>query len=41
MTVADLAVWTLRESYVVEPGTFAVKIGNSAKVFINGTLTLT
>ncbi|KAH7099310.1 glycoside hydrolase superfamily [Auriculariales sp. MPI-PUGE-AT-0066] len=38
--LSELAVWTLRSSHVVEPGAFAVKIGNSANVFVNGTLTV-
>ncbi|KAH8830313.1 glycoside hydrolase superfamily [Flagelloscypha sp. PMI_526] len=36
----ELAVWTLNDEFVVEPGTFTVKVGNSVTALLNGTLTV-
>ncbi|CAA7268703.1 unnamed protein product [Cyclocybe aegerita] len=37
---SQLAVWSLRNSWVVEPGAFIVKVGTSDQVFAQGTLTV-
>ena len=36
----QLAVWSLRNKFVVEPGTFAIKVGTSDQTFLNTTLTV-
>jgi beta-glucosidase len=36
----QLAVWTLQNTWAVEPGQFQVKIGSSAQVFAQTTLTV-
>jgi beta-glucosidase len=38
--VQNLAVWTLDNKFVVEPGKFTVQIGSSQTVYINGTVTV-
>ncbi|KAF8758750.1 Glycoside hydrolase family 3 [Rhizoctonia solani] len=38
--VQNLAVWTLENKFVVEPGKFTVQIGTSQTVHINGTVTV-
>ncbi|CAE6423351.1 unnamed protein product [Rhizoctonia solani] len=38
--VQNLAVWTLDNKFVVEPGKFTVQIGTSQTVHINGTVTV-
>ncbi|KAJ3503281.1 hypothetical protein NLJ89_g8503 [Agrocybe chaxingu] len=35
---SQLAVWSLRNAWVVEPGAFTVKVGTSDQVFAQGTL---
>ncbi|KAI5114741.1 hypothetical protein M0805_001989, partial [Coniferiporia weirii] len=37
---SQLAVWTLNNEFVVEPGQFAIKIGSSDTVYANATLTV-
>jgi len=39
--VSELAIWKIGGGYAVEPGAFAIKLGSSAKVLVNGTLTIT
>ena len=36
----QLAVWSLSNKFVVEPGQFAVKVGTSDQTFLNTTLTV-
>lgn len=36
----QLAVWTLGNDFVVEPGQFNVKVGTSDQTFANATLTV-
>ncbi|CAE6455078.1 unnamed protein product [Rhizoctonia solani] len=38
--VQNLAVWTLDNKFVVEPGKFTVRLGSSQTVYINGTVTV-
>ncbi|KIY63411.1 glycoside hydrolase family 3 protein [Cylindrobasidium torrendii FP15055 ss-10] len=38
---ADLAVWTVDNEFVVEPGRFVVKIGTSAEVYATTNVTVT
>lgn len=38
--VQNLAVWTLNNKFVVEPGKFTVQLGSSQTVYINGTVTV-
>ncbi|EJF59983.1 glycoside hydrolase [Dichomitus squalens LYAD-421 SS1] len=37
---SQLALWSLRNSWVVESGTFAIKVGTSDQTFLNTTLTV-
>ncbi|TBU22737.1 glycoside hydrolase [Dichomitus squalens] len=37
---SQLALWSLRNSWVVEFGTFAIKVGTSDQTFLNTTLTV-
>ncbi|KAI5117718.1 hypothetical protein M0805_001804 [Coniferiporia weirii] len=37
---SQLAVWTLNNEFVVEPGQFAIKVGSSDTVYANATLTV-
>lgn len=34
----QLAVWSIKGSWVVEPGQFAIKVGTSDQTFLNTTL---
>lgn len=36
----QLAVWTVKQTWTVEPGQFLVKIGTSDQTFISTTLTV-
>lgn len=36
----QLAVWSLKQTWVVEPGQFLIKIGTSDESFVNTTLTV-
>ncbi|KAH9853219.1 glycoside hydrolase superfamily [Lenzites betulinus] len=38
VNASELAVWTLDNAWVVEPGQFALKIGTSDQTFLNATL---
>jgi beta-glucosidase len=38
--VQNLAVWTLDNKFVVEPGKFTVQLGSSQAVYVNGTVTV-
>ncbi|KAG8718107.1 hypothetical protein FRC08_005947 [Ceratobasidium sp. 394] len=38
--IQNLAVWTLQNKFVVEPGKFSVKVGTSQAVYVNGTITV-
>ncbi|KAH9887635.1 glycoside hydrolase superfamily [Cubamyces lactineus] len=38
VTITELAVWTLDNKWVVEPGQFAIKVGTSDQTFLNTTL---
>ncbi|KZV82078.1 hypothetical protein EXIGLDRAFT_702987 [Exidia glandulosa HHB12029] len=40
ISVENLAVWTLQNSFVVEAGVFVVKIGNSAQSFASTNVTV-
>lgn len=37
---SQLAVWSLSNSWVVEPGVFAVKVGTSDQIFVTANLTV-
>ena len=37
---SQLAVWTLQNGWVVEPGAFAIKVGTSDQTFLSVTLTV-
>lgn len=37
---ANLAVWTLDNKFVVEPGAFKVKVGTSAVAYLETSLTV-
>ncbi|TFY52998.1 hypothetical protein EVG20_g10309 [Dentipellis fragilis] len=37
---SQLAVWSLKNSWIVEPGTFVIKIGTSDQTFLNTNLTV-
>ena len=36
----QLAVWTVKQAWTVEPGQFLIKIGTSDQTFVNTTLTV-
>ena len=38
---SQLAVWTLSNTFVVEPGQFTVKVGTSDQAFLTANLTVT
>lgn len=38
--IQNLAVWTLDNKFVVEPGKFTVQVGTSQAVYVNGTITV-
>jgi beta-glucosidase len=38
--VQNLALWTLGNKFVVEPGKFTVQVGSSQTVYVNGTVTV-
>ncbi|CCO28795.1 hypothetical protein BN14_02793 [Rhizoctonia solani AG-1 IB] len=38
--IQNLAVWTLDNKFVVEPGKFTVQLGSSQAVYVNGTVTV-
>ncbi|KAI0333361.1 glycoside hydrolase [Cubamyces sp. BRFM 1775] len=38
VNITELAVWTLDNKWVVEPGQFAIKVGTSDQTFLNTTL---
>ena len=38
--IKNLAVWTLQNKFVVEPGKFTVQVGTSQAVYVNGTITV-
>ncbi|KAF8610347.1 glycoside hydrolase [Ceratobasidium sp. AG-I] len=38
--IKNLAVWTLQNTFVVEPGKFTVQVGTSQAVYVNGTITV-
>ncbi|KAG8715834.1 hypothetical protein FRC09_016268 [Ceratobasidium sp. 395] len=38
--IQNLAVWTLQNKFVVEPGKFTVQVGSSQNVYQNGTITV-
>jgi beta-glucosidase len=37
----ELALWSLKNNFVVEPGTFIIKVGTSDETFLHGNLTVT
>ena len=37
---AQLAVWTVKQKWVVEPGQFLIKVGTSDQTFLSTTLTV-
>ena len=40
MNSTQLALWSLNNKFVVEPGKFAIKIGTSDQTFLSTTLTV-
>ncbi|KAG9097940.1 hypothetical protein FRC06_006984 [Ceratobasidium sp. 370] len=38
--IQNLAVWTLQNKFVIEPGKFSVRVGTSQAVYVNGTITV-